>query len=60
MLDLMVPLTGCDWLADRELSEINGVACWVVSRDVLVRMKRLAGRPQDVTDADTLDGSADG
>jgi len=30
---------------------------WVVSRDTLVKMKRLAGRPQDLADLEKLEQS---
>lgn len=55
MLDLLVPPDE-SMLARRELSELDGVACWVVHRDDLIAMKRSAGRPQDLLDLEHLEG----
>ena len=58
MLDILVPPDGADFLHDRELSELDGAACWVVGRESLMKMKRLANRPQDLADIDNLGGDA--
>jgi hypothetical protein len=42
-------------LADRiEIEQATGVL-WVVSRDTLLKMKRLAGRAQDIADIEALE-----
>jgi hypothetical protein len=45
-----------DVWSSRQRVEWRGQQVWVVSREGLVRMKRMAGRPQDLADVDHLIG----
>ena len=56
VLDLLVSPPNLDVLSGRELLDLQGVACWVVSRESLLNMKRIADRPQDRADIATLEG----
>jgi hypothetical protein len=47
-----------DVWAEREAFELNGVRLVVVSRAGLAKMKRLAGRPQDLADLENLESGA--
>ena len=53
---LLVP----DFLKDvwdaRERYEVADVSVWAVSRAGLVKMKKIAGRPRDLDDIETLEG----
>ena len=44
-------------LSDESISfsDFDCVNLWIVSRTVLIKMKRLAGRPQDLTDIERLE-----
>jgi hypothetical protein len=57
-LDLLLvgPALADVW-SDRKRSEWRGRQLWVVSREGLIRMKRLSGRTQDVADIEALDRS---
>ncbi len=46
------------WAA-RESFRYQGREIWVVTRDGLVTMKRIAGRPQDLADIAQLEGTTD-
>jgi hypothetical protein len=54
-VDLMVvtPVLEAAW-SSRVCASWRGRAVWTVSLDGLARMKRLAGRPQDLADLDNL------
>jgi hypothetical protein len=56
MLDVLVEPAGSGHLSGRILSELEGCACWVVSREQLIAMKRSAGRPIDLHDIQHLEG----
>ena len=43
----------------RETYELEGIPIYVVDRDGLIMMKRLAGRPQDLSDIANLEGVKD-
>jgi hypothetical protein len=60
VLDLLIQPVGLDFLHDRDLSELDGAACYVVGRVSLLHMKRLAGRAQDLADIENLGGDTDG
>lgn len=57
-LDLLLadPIYAEAW-EHRECVEWEGTSLWVVSRDGLVRMKRLAGRLQDLADIEKLEAA---
>lgn len=50
----MDPIYSAVW-ERRECVEWEGTSLWVVSRDGLVQMKRLAGRLQDLADIEKLE-----
>lgn len=56
ILDLLLQPSGDNYLEARLLDEFDGAACWVVSLKQLLRMKKGAGRPQDLADIDHLSG----
>jgi hypothetical protein len=56
-LFLVGPILEDVWNSRRSL-EWQGRQVWAVSREGLMRMKRLAGRPQDLVDLDDLLGSS--
>lgn len=51
---LVTPQVEDVW-ATRETIDFLGKKLWVVSRDGLIKMKRLAGRPQDLADITRLE-----
>jgi len=51
---LVTPQTEDVW-ATRETIDFLGRKLWVVSREGLIKMKRLAGRPQDLADIERLE-----
>jgi len=51
---LVTPQTEDVW-ASREAIDFLGGRLWVVSREGLIKMKRLAGRPQDLADIERLE-----
>ena len=56
---LLVPKFLQDVWGDREVYEVEGVPIQVVSREGLLKMKRIAGRPQDLSDIDNLERDED-
>ncbi|MCL2779373.1 MAG: hypothetical protein FWD73_15370 [Polyangiaceae bacterium] len=55
--DLMKSVPGGDFeraWQSRTVLDVAGVRVSVVSRDELIRLKRISGRPQDLVDADKL------
>lgn len=40
----------------RTATSLDGTAVWMISREDLIRAKRATGRPQDLVDADKLEG----
>ena len=56
---LLVPDFLQDVWDDREVYEVEGVPIQVVSRKGLLKMKRIAGRPQDLSDIDSLERGED-
>jgi hypothetical protein len=44
---------------DREVYDVDGTTVTVVSRAGLLEMKRIAGRPQDLSDVENLESIAD-
>jgi hypothetical protein len=44
---------------DREVYDVEGVPLEVVSREGLLKMKRIAARPQDLSDIDNLESESD-
>lgn len=40
----------------RTATSLGGTAVWMISREDLIRAKRATGRPQDLVDADKLEG----
>lgn len=56
-IDLLIGLEGVvfdDCYAHRQMAVIAGVKANVIDRESLVRLKREAGRPQDLADIDNL------
>lgn len=51
---LVTPQVEDVW-ASRETIDFLGKKLWVVSREGLIKMKRLAGRPQDLADIERLE-----
>ena len=51
---LVTPQVEDVW-ASRETVDFLGSKLWVVSREGLIKMKRLAGRPQDLADIERLE-----
>ena len=56
---LVVPRFLQDVWHDREVYDVEGVPIQVVSREGLLKMKRIAGRPQDLSDVDNLEDQGD-
>ena len=56
---LIVPKFLQDVWDEREVYEVEGVPIQVVSREGLLKMKRIAGRPQDLSDIDNLERDED-
>jgi hypothetical protein len=54
---LLLPTFLADVWEDRVVFEFEGVPVTVVSRNGLIRMKRIAGRPQDLRDAEDLESA---
>lgn len=54
MLGILIQPLGQDFLSDREINEVLGAMCWVVSVPALTRMKCSAGRFQDLADIERL------
>ena len=45
---------------DREAYEVEGFQVSVVSREGLIKMKRIAGRRQDLSDIESLESADEG
>jgi len=56
---LLLPALLEDVWNEREVYDVDGVPVAVVSRPGLLKMKRIAGRPQDLLDIETLEGEDD-
>lgn len=60
ILDLLLSPEGWNCTEGRSLSDFYGSACWVISPKKLIKMKKEAGRPQDILDVQNLEqGLAD-
>jgi len=59
VLDCIVPPEDLPWSLERERSELDGMACWVLDRRSLLRLKRWSDRPQDRADIAALGGDDD-
>jgi hypothetical protein len=60
-IELLTEISGVafgDAWPRKESHQLDGVRCYVISRDDLVANKRAAGRPQDVADVDVLERQA--
>jgi hypothetical protein len=61
-IDLLTSVTGVafkDCWANRVILDVGGVEAGFISLPDLIANKRAAGRPQDLVDADTLEGLRD-
>lgn len=62
-IELLTMVSGLDFAeawTRRESHVLDGVPCFVISREDLIANKRAAGRPQDLADVDLLERQADG
>ncbi len=62
-IDLLTSVTGVEFTecwANRVILDVGGVEAGFISLPDLIANKRAAGRPQDLVDADVLEGSGDG
>ena len=58
-IDLLTSISGVttdDAFASRVPAELDGIPIFILSKDALIRNKRAVGRPQDLTDLETLQG----
>ena len=55
LVDFLTQPPGVAWIASRQLGDFSGAAAWVIGKDALLAMKRLAGRPQDLADIARLE-----
>lgn len=59
-IDILMSVEGLEFAdawSRRKRMDFGGVEAWLISREDLVRNKRAVGRPQDLLDADALEGS---
>ena len=55
LVDFLTQPPDVTWLSTRQLGDFAGAAAWVIGKDALLAMKRLAGRPQDLADIARLE-----
>lgn len=55
LVDFLTQPPGVSWISTRQLGDFAGAGAWVIGKDALLAMKRLAGRPQDLADIARLE-----
>jgi len=58
LLTRVYGITFDDAWSRKTFASLDGAPVWMISREDLIRAKRATGRPQDLVDADKLEGLA--